>query len=70
MEGAHSTIKSYLQCSTGDLKAVYNSINLLLANQHASYEAEIALNKSHSPHTALEPLFSQLLGRVLHYALG
>src|SRR2546421_2850316 len=54
VEGAHNTIKSYLQCSTGDLKAVYDSINLLLANQHASYEAEIALNKSRSPHTALE----------------
>ena len=70
MKEAYNTVKSYLQYFTGGLKAVYDSINLLLANQHASYEAEIALNKSGSPHTALEPLFSQLLGRVLHYALG
>jgi hypothetical protein len=70
VEGAHSIIKTYLQCSTGDLKMVYDSISLLLSNQHAAFEAEVALNKSRSPHTAMDPLYAQLLGRVSSYALG
>jgi hypothetical protein len=49
---------------------VYNNISLLLTNQHASYEAEVAMNKSQAPHTAMDPLYSQLLGRISNYALG
>jgi hypothetical protein len=32
VEGAHSVLKSYLQVSTGNLKAVYDKITLLLIN--------------------------------------
>jgi hypothetical protein len=70
VEGAHSTVKSYLQVSTGNLKMVYDNINLLLANQHIKYEAGVATNRARLPYTATHPLFAQLLGQVSHYALG
>jgi hypothetical protein len=70
VEGAHSTVKFYLQVSTGNLKMVYNNISLLLANQHIAYEAGVAMNKACSPHTAMHPLYAELLGRISHYALG
>jgi hypothetical protein len=70
VEGAHSTVKTYLQVSTGDLKMVYDNISLLLTNQHIAYNAEVATNKVRMPHTARYPLYAQLLGWVSHYALG
>jgi hypothetical protein len=70
VEGAYSAVKSYLQVSTGNLKMVYDNINLLLANQHIKYEAGVAMNRTRLPHTAIHPLFAQLLGWVSHYALG
>ena len=49
---------------------VYDNISLLLTNQHASYEAKVAMNKSRLPHTALDPIYAQLLGGISNYALG
>jgi hypothetical protein len=49
---------------------VYDNITLLLSNQFVAYESGVAMNKARVPHTANQPLYSQLLGRVSHYALG
>ena len=70
IEGAHSTIKSYLQVSTGNLKMVYDSISLLLTNQLVTYEAGVAMNKARIPHIANHAIYAQLLGRISHHALG
>jgi hypothetical protein len=52
VEGAHATLKKYLQVSTEDLKLVFDKISLLLTSQHAKYDADIARNKTITPHTA------------------
>jgi transposase-like protein len=70
VEGAHATLKKYLQVSTGNLKLVFDKISLLLTSQHAKYNADIARNKTITPHTARHPLYSQLLGRISNYALN
>jgi hypothetical protein len=70
VEGAHSVLKSYLQVSTGDLHGVYEKIMLLLKNQHSEFDAAIEQNRIRTPHTARDPFYSALVGRVSHYALG
>jgi hypothetical protein len=70
VEGAHSVLKSYLQVSTGDLHSVYEKIMLLLKNQHAEFDAAIEQNRTRTPHTARDPFYSALVGRISNYALG
>jgi hypothetical protein len=70
VEGAHNTLKTYLQVSTGDLRVVYDKITLLLANQLAQYEAGVAQNKTRTPHTSRDPFYAALIGRVSNFALG
>jgi MULE transposase domain len=70
VEGAHSTLKSYLQISTGDLKSVFDKITIMLTNQHAEYDGAIAHNRTRTPHTTNNPFYSQLLGRISNYTLG
>jgi hypothetical protein len=70
VKGAHSALKSYLQVSTGDLKAVYDKITLTLVNQHSEFEGAIAYNKTRTPHTARGLFYAQLIGRISNYALG
>jgi hypothetical protein len=69
-EGAHGVLKKYLQVSTGDLKTVYDRVSLLLINQHVEFEAAIAHNRTHTPHTARHLFYAPLLNRVSNYALG
>jgi hypothetical protein len=56
VEGAHSTLNSYLQVSTGDLMVVYDKISLLLVNRFAEFDAAIDHNKIRIPHTARDPI--------------
>lgn len=70
VEGGHSTLKSYLQVSTGDLKMVYDRITLLLNNRFSEFYAAIENNKIRIPHTARDPFYALLLGWVSSFALG
>jgi hypothetical protein len=63
-------LKSYLQVSTGDLKAVYDKITLLLKNRFAEFEAAVDSNKIRIPHTARDPFYTPLVGQISSYALG
>jgi hypothetical protein len=63
-------LKTYLQVSTSNLKTVYDKISILLANQHVEFEAAIAHNQTHTPHTARHPFYAPLLSKVSNYALG
>ena len=63
-------MKKYLQVSTGDLKLVFDKINLLLTGQHLQYDGDVARNRTITPHTARTALYTQLLGRISNYALG
>ena len=69
-EGSHSQLKSTLRVSTGDLKNVFEKIELLLDRQHTEHEGGIARDQIRSPHTARGPLYCQLLGRISNFALG
>jgi hypothetical protein len=70
VEGGHSTLKSYLQVSTGDLKIVYDRITLLLNNRFSEFYAAIENNKIRIPHTAQDLFYTLLLGRISSFALG
>ena len=70
VEGAHNTLKLYLQAATGDLKGVFDKVTLLLTNQHLAYDATVSRNKTRTPHTACDPFYGQLLGRVSSFTLG
>jgi hypothetical protein len=51
VERVHSTLKSYLPVSTGNLKVVHDKITLMLTNQHSEYNEAIAHNCIRTPHT-------------------
>jgi hypothetical protein len=63
-------LKSYLQVSTGDLKAVYDKITLLLTNRFAEFKAAVNSNKMRIPHTARDIFYAPLIGQISSYALG
>ena len=70
VEGGHAVLKRYLQVSTGDLRMVFDKITILLENQHAEFDGNLANDQIKTPHYARHPLFGQLLSRVSNYALG
>lgn len=70
VEGAHSKLKSSLKVSTGDLKVVFEKIHLLLCNEHMEHDGALSRDRVRTPHTAKDPLYSQLLGRISNFALG
>jgi hypothetical protein len=59
-----------LQVSTGDLKTVFEKIQLLLENDHEEHDGALAIDLTRIPHTARDPLYGQLIGRVSNFALG
>ena len=63
-------IKAHLQVSTGDLKTVFDKINLMLSSKYSEYDAIVDNNQSHIPHANKGPFYKQLLGWVSQYALG
>ena len=70
VEGAHNALKKYLQVSTGDLKAVFDRIVILLTTQHIEFDGAVAQQQVKTLHTARHLLYAQLLGRVSNFALG
>jgi hypothetical protein len=46
VEGSHKTLKANLQVSTGDLKMVYNKIDVMLTSQHSEHDSTIGANQS------------------------
>ena len=52
VEGAHNTLKKYLQVSTGDLKAVFDKIVILLTTQYIEFDGGVAQQQIKTPHSA------------------
>lgn len=69
VEGAHSTLKRYLQVSTGNLTGVLDRIQLMLENKLAEHEAGLEMAQQRVPHDVNIPLFAELIGKVTPYAL-
>jgi hypothetical protein len=69
VEGAHKTLKGYLQVSTGDLKMVVDNIERLLIHQHTELEATLGEAKIRPGHDLQIPLLADVIGRVTPYAL-
>jgi hypothetical protein len=42
----------------------------MLVNQHSEFDGAIVHNKTRTPHTARDPFYTQLIGRISNYALG
>ena len=63
-------IKAHLQVLTGNLKTVFDKINLMLSSKYSKYDAAVDNNRSRTPHANKGPFYEQLLGQVSHYALG
>ena len=42
VEGAYSKLKACLKVSTGDLKTVFEKINLLLVNEHEEHDGALS----------------------------
>lgn len=69
VEGAHSTLKRYLQVSTGNLTGILDCIQLMLENKLAKHEAELDIAKQQVPYNVNIPLFTELIGKVTPYVL-
>jgi hypothetical protein len=69
VEGAHNTLKGYLQVSTGDLKTVLDNVEQLLTSQHTELEAALADAKLRPGHNIQIPLFADVISRATPYAL-
>jgi hypothetical protein len=69
VESAHSTLKRYLQVSTGDLGNVLEKIHLLLQNQHQEHHAALESARQRIPHDVNIPLFLELIGKITPFAL-
>jgi len=69
VEGAHSTLKCYLQVSTGNLTGLLDRIQLMLENKHVEHEVELDRARQRAPHDVNIPIFAELIGKVTPYAL-
>jgi hypothetical protein len=69
VEGAHSTLKCYLQVSTGNLTGLLDRIQLMLDNKLANHKAELDIARQRAPRDVNIPLFAELIGKVTPYAL-
>lgn len=69
VEGAHATLKRYLQVSVGNLQLVYEKISLLLENQHNEIKEMVEKNKTRIPHSQNIPFYSRLVSHISLYAL-
>jgi len=69
VESAHSTLKRYLQVSTGDLRSVLEKIDLLLLNQHQEHDAALETARQRIPYDVNIPLFAELIGKITPFAL-
>ena len=69
VEGAHATLKKYLQISTGDLETVVNNIELLLTAQQVGFLSALSQAATRIPHEAKIPIFCYILHFITPYAL-
>ena len=68
-EGAHATIKQYLQISTGDLYNVLQKLAQMLKNQHIEHNASIAQAHNRTPQSFHIPLMEAVVGHITPYVL-
>jgi hypothetical protein len=69
IEGCHAVLKSYLKRGNGDLRGVFQRLELYWTAQHASISSVIAQQQLRPRHTIRIPLFQAILPFVHHYAL-
>ena len=69
VEGAHHTLKSYLQVSTGDLKVVVDQVILLLTGQVKELRSGLEIEWQRTPVWLTIPLFCELLSHITLFAL-
>ena len=68
-EGAHATIKRYLQISTGDLYSILQKLAQMLENQHIEHNASMAQARNRTPQSFRIPLMEAVVGHITPYAL-
>ena len=69
-EGAHATIKRYLQVSTGNLDTVCRRISLAVTNQEREMQATRATQLIRVPHVLRQPhVFGKVLTKISTFAL-
>ena len=68
-EGAHGTLKKYLQVSTGGLREVKENICLAIQNQFQEIKTQLASEKIRVPQKLCIPFFKELVNKVSFYAL-
>ncbi|CAG8659342.1 8612_t:CDS:1, partial [Cetraspora pellucida] len=70
IEGAHATLKAYLQGSMGDLYRVYMAISLVVTNQKNELDAMIASERIRIPVFATnDVLYTNVKGKISTFAL-
>ncbi|XP_024177753.1 uncharacterized protein LOC112183616 [Rosa chinensis] len=68
-EGAHGTLKKYLQVSTGGLREVKENICLAIQNQFQEIKTQLASEKIRVPQKLCIPFFKEVINKVYFYAL-
>nr|XP_011459501.1 PREDICTED: uncharacterized protein LOC105349985 [Fragaria vesca subsp. vesca] len=68
-EGAHATIKRYLQVSTGGLREVKENICLAIENQFQEIKTQLASEKIRVPQKLCIPFFKETVNKVSFHAL-
>ncbi|XP_024196958.1 protein FAR1-RELATED SEQUENCE 5 isoform X2 [Rosa chinensis] len=68
-EGAHGTLKKYLQVSTGGLREVKENICLAIQNQFQEIRTQLASEKIRVPQKLCIPFFKEVINKVSFYAL-
>jgi hypothetical protein len=69
VEGAHSTLKCYLQVLTGNLTGLLDRIQLMLENKYVEYEVKLDRARQRAPHDINISIFLELIRKVTPYAL-
>ena len=69
IEGCHAILKSYLQRSNGDLRTVFDRLQLFWTSQHQTFKSTIAQQKLRPKHQINIPLFAATLQFVYGFAL-
>ncbi|XP_062020172.1 uncharacterized protein LOC133736633 isoform X1 [Rosa rugosa] len=68
-EGAHGTLKKYLQFSTGGLREVKDNICLAIQNQFQEIKTQLASEKIRVPQKLCIPFFKEVINKVSFHAL-
>jgi hypothetical protein len=69
IEGCHAVLKSYLKVSTGDLKGVFDRLQLFWPNQHRNIHDAAAQEQNKIKHRLNKPYFHLVQGLVYDKAL-